>query len=82
MASPAGFGGWPSSFPAGEAGLIHGQFTYSMKTDKEIALRISKEIVVKFIEVGRVSVSSFGETWKLVYNTVLNSLKEDEDQKG
>jgi len=50
------------------------------KDKKEIALKISKEIVIKFIEVGRVSVSSFEETWNLVFKTVLSSLeKEDKD---
>lgn len=52
-----------------------------MKDDKEIALKIAKEIVVKFIEVGRVSVGSFEETWKLIYNTIVASLREDEDKK-
>jgi len=55
-----------------------------MKEDKEIALKATKEIVVKFIEVGRLSVSSFEETWRLVYRTILLSLREKdiEDKKG
>ena len=53
-----------------------------MKDDKAIALKIAKEIVVKFIEVGRVSVSSFEETWKLIYDTILTSLRENEDKRG
>jgi len=53
-----------------------------MKDTREIALKVAKEIVVKFIEVGRVSVSSFEETWRLVYNTIFSSLKENEDKRG
>ena len=53
-----------------------------MKDTRETALKVAKEIVVKFIEVGRVSVSSFEETWRLVYNTILSSLKENEDKRG
>ncbi len=53
-----------------------------MKDEKEIALKAAKEIIVKFIEMGRLSVSSFEETWKLVYNTILSSLKDAEDIKG
>jgi hypothetical protein len=33
-------------------------------------LRASKEIVVKFIEVGRLSPSTFAETFKIVYHTI------------
>ncbi len=51
-----------------------------MKDKKEVALKITKEIIVKFIEVGRVSVSSFEETWNLIYKTILSSLEEKEDQ--
>lgn len=47
-----------------------------MKSDKELALKATKEIVIKFIEVGRLSVSSFDETWGHVYETILASLSE------
>jgi hypothetical protein len=33
-------------------------------------LRASKEIVVKFIEVGRLSPTTFAETFKIVYHTI------------
>ena len=52
-----------------------------MKDKKEIALKVSKEIVVKFIEVGRVSVSSFEETWNLVFKTILTSLEKEDKKK-
>ena len=41
-----------------------------MKTLDEQVLKIAKEIVAKFIEVGRVSPTSFDETFKGVYRTI------------
>ena len=71
MASPAGFSGGllPSSRRSEKKFLV-----MKNKDKKEIALKISKEIVIKFIEVGRVSVSSFEETWNLLFKSVLSSL--------
>lgn len=41
-----------------------------MRSIDEQILRATKEIVVKFIEVGRVSPTGFGETFKNVYSAV------------
>lgn len=46
-----------------------------MKSEEEIVLKVTKEIVVKFIEMGRLSVNSFEEVWKQVHRTVGNSLR-------
>jgi hypothetical protein len=43
---------------------------------EELLLKAAKEIVVKFIEVGRVSPSSFAETFKMIIDTLKHSLKE------
>ena len=43
--------------------------------DEQI-LRATKEIVVKFIEAGRVSPSGFHETFKDIYHTVEKTTKE------
>jgi len=43
---------------------------------EELILKAAKEIVVKFIEVGRTSPASFGETFKMVIDTLKQSLKE------
>ena len=43
---------------------------------EELLLKAAKEIVVKFIEVGRVSPGSFAETFKMVIDTLAKSLKE------
>ncbi|MEJ2670677.1 MAG: hypothetical protein P8168_00470 [Deltaproteobacteria bacterium] len=45
---------------------------------EELLLKVAKEIVVKFIEVGRVSPASFADTYNLVIGTLRQSLKEGE----
>lgn len=47
----------------------------SMAIEEKI-LNVSKEIVVKFIEVGRVSPASFPETFKDVYRAVKEAVEE------
>ena len=49
--------------------------------DEQI-LRATKEIVVKFIEAGRVSPSGFHETFKDIYHTVEKTTKESMTQSG
>ena len=43
---------------------------------EELLLKAAKEIVVKFIEVGRVSPASFADTFNLVIGTLRQSLKD------
>ena len=53
-----------------------------MRSIDELILRSTKEIVVKFIETGRVGPAGFQETFKAVYETVEQTVKgfqEDED---
>jgi hypothetical protein len=42
---------------------------------EELILKAAKEIVVKFIEVGRISPASFADTFKMVFDTLRQSLK-------
>ena len=51
-----------------------------MKQKEELALKVTKEIVVKFIEVGRLSVNSFEDVWKKVHGTVRDSLGDNENK--
>ncbi len=46
-----------------------------MKKENELAIKVTKEIVVKFIEAGRLSVSSFQEVWHDIHQTVSHSMK-------
>ncbi len=45
-----------------------------MKSLDEQVLKVTKEIVAKFIEVGRVSPTSFDETFKSVYKSVKEAI--------
>ena len=47
-----------------------------MKQEEELVLKVTKEIVVKFIEMGRLSLNSFDEVFKQIHKTVGDSLKE------
>jgi hypothetical protein len=44
---------------------------------EELVLKVAKEIVVKFIEVGRLTPTTFPDTFKMVIDTVRQSLKEE-----
>jgi len=46
-------------------------------TDEQI-LKVTKEIVVKFIEMGRISPSGFHEAFKGIYATVEQTVKNKE----
>ena len=48
-----------------------------MKKENELAIKVTKEIVVKFIEAGRLSVNSFKEVWDDIHQTVSDSIKEE-----
>jgi hypothetical protein len=51
--------------------LLKGKAVLMKKGDiEEQILRASKEIVVKFIEVGRLSPTNFTETFKSVYQAI------------
>lgn len=59
-----------------------------MNKENELALKVTKEIIVKFIEVGRLSVSSFEESWNLVHRAIraslnpsLSDLVEEDEEK-
>ena len=44
-------------------------------SQEELVLKVAKEIVVKFIEVGRLTPTTFPDTFKMVMDTVRESLK-------
>ncbi|MCB2225242.1 MAG: hypothetical protein KQH53_01090 [Desulfarculaceae bacterium] len=44
---------------------------------QESLLKASKEIIVKFIESGRMSVAAFEEAFPQVYNTLKDTLGKD-----
>ena len=52
-----------------------------MNKKEELILKASKEIVVKFIETGRVFPSSFEENYKLVSRVVREAIQDDEEDQ-
>lgn len=48
-----------------------------MASIDEQILRAAKEIVVKFIEAGRVSPTGFPETFQTVYRTIDQTVRKD-----
>lgn len=48
-----------------------------MSSLEEQVLRTTKEVVVKFIEVGRISPTGFDEFFKGVYRTVVEAVREN-----
>jgi len=53
-----------------------------MKQEDELAIKVTKEIVIKFIEVGRLSLNTFDEVFRQVHSTVLESLKGSDPGKA
>lgn len=49
---------------------------YTRPITDEAILKVTKEIIVKFIEMGRVTPGSFEEHYERVFNTVKRSAKE------
>jgi len=42
-------------------------------------LKVAKEVVIKFIEVGRLSPSNFNETFSEIYTSVRNTVKSSSE---
>ena len=47
-----------------------------MRQEDELVLKVTKEIVIKLIEMGRLSISSFDEVFKQIHTTVHETLVE------
>jgi hypothetical protein len=47
-----------------------------VQQDDEIILRYAKEIIIKFIELGRISPSSFGDHFRTIYWGLKNTVVE------
>ncbi|MCD6320413.1 MAG: hypothetical protein J7M03_07005 [Candidatus Desulfofervidaceae bacterium] len=48
-----------------------------MTPDEEKILKITKEIMIKFIEMGRISPTGFSQSFKEVYKTIKETLEEE-----
>ncbi|MBU1248621.1 MAG: hypothetical protein KKB70_07985 [Proteobacteria bacterium] len=47
------------------------------KVDKNV-LQVAKEVVIKFIEVGRISPANFSEHFQIIYQSVLDTVNTAE----
>lgn len=52
-----------------------GQDSQIKPASDEAILKVAKEIVVKFIEVGRLSPGNFGETFDSIYRSVHDTVR-------
>ncbi len=50
-----------------------------MTPDEEKILKVAKEIVVKFIEMGRISPSGFRECFKEVFQVIKEVIEEEKE---
>ncbi|NVM22376.1 MAG: hypothetical protein HWN68_11420 [Desulfobacterales bacterium] len=62
--------------PKGHDDMLKASGRADMRAIDEQVLRVTKEIVTKFIEVGRVSPASFDETFKSIYRSVKEAVLE------
>lgn len=46
-----------------------------MPVSEDIILKITKEIVVKFIEMGRISPTSFPDSFQTIYSAIKNTVE-------
>ncbi len=52
-----------------------------MKPEEELILKVTKEIVIKYIEIGRLPLTNFDEAFKTVYATVQETVKASSSSK-
>jgi hypothetical protein len=46
-----------------------------MKPEEEMVLKVSKEIVIKYIEIGRLALGNFDEAFRSIYQTVRDTVQ-------
>ena len=46
-----------------------------MKPEEEMILKVSKEIIIKYIEIGRLALGNFDEAFHSVYQTVKDTVQ-------
>ncbi len=52
---------------------------YNRPVTDEAIFKVSKEIVVKFIEAGRLTPANFEETFERVYSTVKRTVRSEDN---
>jgi len=50
-----------------------------VKPEEEMTLKVTKEIVIKYIEIGRLAISNFDEAFRSIYRTVEETVQTKKD---
>ena len=58
-------------------GLVSKKGGFQMTSQEEAILKATKEIIVKFIETGRIFPGQFEEVFKKAYKTIRECVKEE-----
>ncbi len=53
-----------------------------MDTVQKMAVQTTKEIVVKFIEIGRISPGNFNQYFAPIYQEVLRTMRGEQPEEG
>lgn len=48
-----------------------------MKPEEEAVLKVTKEIVLKYIEIGRLPLTNFDEAFRSIYKTVAETVRSE-----
>jgi hypothetical protein len=48
-----------------------------MKPEEELVLKVTKEIVIKYIEIGRLPLTSFDEAFRTIHKTVQETIQPE-----
>jgi hypothetical protein len=48
-----------------------------MKPEEEMVLKVTKEIVIKYIEIGRLPLTSFDEAFRSIHKTVQETTRTE-----
>jgi hypothetical protein len=46
-----------------------------MKPEEEMILKVTKEIVIKYIEIGRLALANFDEAFRSIHKTVQETVR-------
>jgi len=52
-----------------------------MTSDEEKILKVAKEVVIKFIETGRISPSGFSKYFEEIYQSIKDTVKEGREKQ-
>jgi len=52
-----------------------------MTSDEEKILKVAKEVVIKFIETGRISPSGFSKYFEEIYRSIKDTIKEGREKQ-